>query len=138
MGRAFRELALLAALALLPALVSGVRELQWRAAPPPLREGEVTAATAQLWAEQVVWVDARPRSEFERRSIPGALPLTPDDWDAEVPKLLDAWEPEKAIVVFGRSANDDSATSVAHRLKEELQLESVWILQGGWEAWTQL
>jgi rhodanese-related sulfurtransferase len=134
--RAIREAALLAALAALPAIVSGAWQLKWQP-PVPLREGEVSVATAQLWGASVLWVDARAREKFERQRIPGAVLLNPEEWEQLVPRFLDAWEVEKAIVVYGEGPGDDAATSVAHRLKEELKLESVWILQGGWRAWPQ-
>lgn len=134
--RAFREAALLIALALLPAIVSGAVQLRWRKTEP-LQPGEVSVDTARMWGVHVLWVDARPRADFERKKIGGAVPLTPDEWDALVPKLLDQWDPEKAIVVYGVTSADDAALNVAHRLREELKLDNVWILQGGWQAWTR-
>lgn len=97
----------------------------------------MSVATARLWGEKVVWVDARSREKFARKRIPGAILLNPEEWEQLVPRFLDAWELEKAIVVYGDGSGDDAATTVAHRLKEELKLESVWILQGGWNAWQQ-
>jgi rhodanese-related sulfurtransferase len=135
MRRVFREVAILALLALLPALVSGAVQLQWRTVAAP-KEGEVSVALAKQWGAKVLWVDARSRAKFERKSIPGAVLLNADEWEALVAKFLDEWDPEKAIVVYGDGAGDN-ATEVAHRLKEELKLDGVWVLQGGWDAWTQ-
>ncbi len=135
MRRVFRESVFLALLALLPALVSGAVQLQWRSVAAP-KEGEVSVALAKQWGEKVLWVDARLRAKFERKSIPGALLLNGEEWEALVAKFLDEWDPEKAIVVYG-DGTGDNATEVANRLKEELKLEGVWILQGGWDAWTQ-
>ena len=135
MRRIFREVLLLAALALGPALVSGAVQLKWRTVPAP-KEGEVSVALARQWGEKVLWVDARARGKFERRAVPGAVPLNADEWEARVAKFLDEWDPDKAIVVYG-DGSGDNATEVAHRLKTELKLDGVWILQGGWDAWTQ-
>jgi len=136
MRRGLREVALLAVIAALPASVSAVVQLKWRP-PAPLAEGEVSAATARLWGEKVLWVDARARAKWERKKIGGAVLLNAEEWDASVPRFLDEWDPEKAIVVYGDGAQDDAAAGVAHRLKEELKLDGVWVLQGGWDAWQQ-
>ena len=135
MRRVFREVAIIAVLALLPALVSGAVQLKWRTVSPP-KEGEVSPALAKQWGEKVLWVDARSRAKFERKSIPGAVPLNVEEWEGLVAKFLDAWDPDKATVVYG-DGSGDNALQVAQRLKEELKLEGVWILQGGWDAWTQ-
>lgn len=135
MRRVFREVLLLAVLALGPALVSGAVQLKWRTVPAP-KEGEVSVALAKQWGEKVLWVDARARAKFERRAVPGAVPLNVDEWETRVAKFLDEWDPDQAIVVYG-DGSGDNATEVAHRLKAELKLDGVWILQGGWDAWTR-
>ena len=135
MRRIIREAAVLALLALLPALVSGAVQLKWRTVAAP-KEGEVSVALAKQWGAKVLWVDARTRAKFERKSIPEATLLNADEWEGLVAKFLDEWDPEKAIVVYGDGAGDN-ATEVANRLKEELKLDGVWVLQGGWDAWTQ-
>lgn len=135
MRRVLREALLLALIAAVPASVSAVFQLQWRPIKP-LREGEVSVATAKLWgAAKVLWVDARTRVKFERKKVPGAVLLNAEEWDGLVAKFLDEWEPDKAVVVYGDGAEDDAAIGIAHRLKEELKLDGVWILQGGWDAW---
>jgi rhodanese-related sulfurtransferase len=133
MRRLVRELGLLAGLALLPALVTGAVQLQWHRAPP-LHEGEVNVAQAKAWG--ALWVDARTRAKFERRHVPDALLLNVEEWDGLVAKFLDAWEPDKPIVVYG-DGSGDNAINTAQRLKEDLKLDRVWLLQGGWDAWTQ-
>ena len=135
MRRVFREVLLLALLALGPALVSGAVQLRWRTAPAP-REGEVSVALARQWGAKVLWVDARARAKFERKCIPGAVPLNVEAWEGNVAKFLDEWDPDKAVVVYG-DGSGDNATETAHRLKEELKLDGIWVLQGGWDEWTR-
>ena len=135
MRRIFREALRLALLALLPALVSGAVQLKWRTVSAP-KEGEVSVALAKQWGTKVLWVDARSHAKFERKSIPGAVPLNADEWEALVAKFLDEWDPDKAVVVYGDGTGDNAA-NVALRLKEELKLDGIWVLQGGWDAWTQ-
>ena len=136
-ARAFRQLAALLALALLPALVSGAIQLKWQK-PAPLGDGEVWLETARMWGEKVLWVDARPRAKFDRDHIPGAALLNEDEWVRLVGPFLDVWEPEKTIVVYCDGGSCDASHAVAKRIKEELGVDNtIWILKGGWDAWQQ-
>ena len=132
-ARAFREAALLALLAAIPAAVTGVQQLKTRQ-EAPLAEGEVRVAEAKGWGESAVWVDARSRAKYEVRHIPRAVLLNEEEWDALVPDFLDVWSPEKKIVVYGDRVGDAAAT-IALRLREDLKVENVSVLQGGFEAW---
>jgi rhodanese-related sulfurtransferase len=134
--RAFRQLATLLVIALVPALVSAAVRLKWQPPPAPLAADEVRYETAAAWGEKVVWVDARPRAKFEREHLPGAVLLNEDEWVRLVGPFLDAWTPEKTIVVYCDSGGCDASRAVARRIKEELGVESpVWVLQGGIDAW---
>ena len=136
-ARALRQLALLLALALPAAIVSGAIQLKWQAALA-LGENEVTLETARSWGDKIVWVDARPRAKFEREHIPGAVLLNDDEWVRLVGPFLDEWEPGKNIVVYCDGGGCDASHAVAKRIKEELQVESpVWVLHDGWDAWLQ-
>jgi len=131
--RAFRETLLLCLLALPPAAWTGWRELKWRP-QTPLAAGEVTISDAQAWGPNALWVDARPSAKFAKQHIPGAISLTAEEWDAQVAKFLDEWDPEKKVVVYGELGGD-SAPTVALRLREELKIPEVWILHDGFDAW---
>ncbi len=133
--QALRQLAALLALALAPALVSGA--IQLKRNPPPEGEPEVVLSMVQAWGDKVQWVDARPRTKFEQGHIPGAVLLNEDEWDQLVPAFLDAWEPEKNVVVYCDGGSCDASHAVAKRLREELKLEKVNVLKGGWSAWSQ-
>ena len=137
MARALRQLAMLMALALAPAVVSGAIRLRWQK-PEPLGESEVRLETARMWGEKVLWVDARPRTKFEHEHVPGAVLLNEDEWVRLVGPFLDAWEPGKTIVVYCDGGSCDASHAVARRIKTELQVEStIWVLHGGWDAWLQ-
>ena len=136
-ARALRQLAVLLALALAPAIVSGAIQLTWQKPAAP-GENEVTLATAQAWGGKIVWVDARPRAKFERAHIPGAVLLNEDEWVRLVGPFLDEWEPGKNIVVYCDGGGCAASHAVAKRIEEELQVERpVWVLHDGWEAWLQ-
>ena len=133
-ARTLRQLALVLALALVPALVSGAWQLQWRA-QEPLAPGEVRLATARLWGDKVQWVDARPRARYERTHIPGALLLNEDEWDKLVGSFLDAWDADKTLIVYCEGGSCEASQAVAERIRTELKIGGVYVLKGGWAAW---
>ena len=134
-ARTLRETGLLLLLAAIPATVTGFWQLKSKK-ESVLEPGEVHATEAKNWATDKVWVDARSRSKFERRKVPGAVLLNSEEWDELVPKFLDAWGPEKAIIVYG-DREGDAAASIAHRLREELKIGNVWVLHGGFDEWSR-
>lgn len=133
-ARALRQAGILFALALAPALVSGALQLKLRDAPP---QDEVTRATAEAWGGQVIWVDARAGAKFAAGHIPGALLLNEDEWDKLVPAFLDAWEPGRQVIVYCDGGSCDASHAVAQRLRDELKLENVHVLKGGWQEWSR-
>ena len=118
------------ALALVPALATGV----WHPRRPAWQSDEVTLAAASAW-QNVLWVDARPDADFARAHIPGAVSLNEDRWDELLPGLLDHWDTTRKIVVYCSSLSCQTSHDVARRLREEVNLPNVFVLQGGWEAW---
>lgn len=136
-ARALREAGFLVALAAVPATMMGVWQLKLNPArESALEPGEVRAAEAKAWAAEKVWVDTRSRAKFERKKIPGAVLLNSEEWESLVPQFLDAWAPDKAVIVYG-DRGSDSAAGVAHRLREELKIGNVWVLHGGFEEWSR-
>ena len=133
-ARTLRQLALVLALALVPALVSGAFQLQWRK-QEPLAPGEVRLATARMWGDQVQWVDARSRTKYERTHIPGALLLNEDEWEKLVGPFLDAWDADKTLIVYCDGGSCETSQAVAERIRTELKIGGVYVLQGGWAAW---
>lgn len=133
-ARTLRQALLLLALAALPALVSGAMQLQTHR-EEPLAPGEVRVATAQLWREHVQWVDARPQARFDAGHIPGAILLNEEQWETLLPKFLDAWDPDKTVIVYCDGGHCDASRAVAERLRGELQIQSTFVLKGGWPAW---
>jgi rhodanese-related sulfurtransferase len=134
-ARALRQLAGLLLLALVPAMVSGAIQFKWNGSPAT--GDEIPLSAVRALGKQVLWVDARPREKFEAEHVPGAVLLNDDEWDRLVPAFLDAWEPEKTVVVYCDSSSCDASHAVADRLRDELKLERVKVLKGGWDAWLQ-
>ncbi|RYD65245.1 MAG: hypothetical protein EOP84_32090 [Verrucomicrobiaceae bacterium] len=133
-ARAIRQLLILLAIALIPALVSAGIQLQWKA-DEPLAPGEVRADTVRMWGAQVLWVDARPRARYEAGHIENAVLLNLDEWEELVPKFLDQWDPEKAVVVYCDGGSCEASHEVAERLKSDFQIPVVYVLKGGYPAW---
>lgn len=133
-ARALRQLAAVLALALLPALVSGAIQLRWNS-EEPVADGEIKLETVKNWGDHVLWVDARSKTKFDEEHIPGALPLTEDEWNAQIAHFLDAWDPDIPVVVYCDGGTCELSKAVADRLRRELKIEKVFVLKGGWSAW---
>lgn len=134
-ARTLREAGLLFLLAAIPAAVMGVWQVK-TTKETALEPGEIRASEAKAWATEKVWVDARSRAKFERKKVPGAVLLNSEEWDELVPKFLDLWGPEKAVIVYGDHEGDAAAT-IAHRLREELKIGNVWVMAGGYDEWSR-
>jgi rhodanese-related sulfurtransferase len=133
-ARALREAGLLLLLAVIPAVVMAAREWS-NNKETALEPGEIRAAEAKQWAVEKVWVDARSRAKFDRKKVPGAVLLNSEEWDELVPKFLDAWSPDRAVIVYG-DREGDSAATIALRLREELKIGNVWVMHGGFDEWS--
>jgi rhodanese-related sulfurtransferase len=134
---AARQALLLAALALLPAIGQGwyLRDqVSWQR--PPTGD-EVTVAEARRWGNVVMWVDARPKEEFTAGHIPDALLLNTENWDNLLPQILNSWAPDRRLIVYCSKRTCGASREVARRLRDEVQLKNVFVLNGGWEAWQE-
>ena len=131
MRLALRQVIAILALALLPAIASGL----WHPRRPAWQSDEVTLAAASAWGQNVLWVDARSDADFARAHIPAAFSLNEDCWDQLLPDVLDHWDASQKIVVYCSSLSCQASHDVARRLRGELNLPNVFVLQGGWETW---
>jgi rhodanese-related sulfurtransferase len=130
------QAAALLLLALLPAAGESIffrNKISWRSAIPPSEM--VTLAQARALGDSTIWVDARPDEEFARDHVPGAILLNEDHWNELLPQFLATWSPEKKVIVYCSSLSCNASREVARRLRKEAQLQNVFVLEGGWEAW---
>jgi rhodanese-related sulfurtransferase len=133
---AVREGLLLVALATLPAIGEGFYfrdRVSWQS-PIPASE-LVTVDQAKAWGDGAVWVDARPDDEFAKDHVPGAFLLNEDRWNELLSQFLPNWSPGKKVVVYCSAESCNAARDVAKRLREDAQLQNVFVLRGGWEEW---
>ncbi len=82
-----------------------------------------------------MWVDARPDAQFAEQHIPSATLLNEDRWGELLPQMLNAWTPDKRVVVYCSSQSCAASHEVARRLREDAGLPNVYVLHGGWETW---
>jgi rhodanese-related sulfurtransferase len=131
-----RPALLLLALAIVPAIAEGIyhrEKISWRSRIPASEI--VDLDLVRSWGGNVIWVDARPDNEYEQDHIPGALPVNEDRWNELLPPFLAQWSPEKKVVVYCSTKSCNLAGDVARRLRDEAQLQNVFVLEGGWEEW---
>lgn len=137
MSRLVRQVFALLGVALLPAAGQALymrERVSWR--HPPAAD-EATVDQARGLGRMIMWIDARPEEDFAAAHIPGALPLSVESWDKELPEVLNQWTPERKVVVYCSKQSCDASREVARRLKDEAGLKDVVVLQGGWEAWRE-
>ena len=136
---AAREALVIAALACLPAIGQGfyLRNKVSRESPIPASE-LVTVEQARAWGDGAIWVDARPDDEFAGAHVPGAFSVNEDRWNELLPQFLPNWSPGKKVVVYCSVQSCNAARDVAKRLRDEAQLQDVFVLKGGWEEWKKV
>ena len=133
-----RQVLLLVALAFLPGIGQAVYfrdKVSWQS--PVAASDSVTVEQAHAWGGEVLWVDARPDEEFARDHVPDAVPLNEDRWNELLPGFLTVWSraPGKKVVVYCSSQSCNLSRDVARRLRQEAQIQNVFVLKGGWEEW---
>jgi len=137
-GRALRQSSVLLVAALVPALLAAVlqpRRPAWSRAQA--EAPEVSWPEVAGWSGPVLYVDARPPEAFARRHIPGALSLPESQWEALLPGVIRTWQPGCRVVVYCDNQACGASQSVAVRLRRELGIDQVFVLQGGWNAWRE-
>lgn len=96
---------------------------------------ELTLAEARGHRGPLLWIDARSADEYARGHLPEAVPLNLAEWDRQIGPLLARWQPGARVVIYCDDRACGTSRRVATRLREEYQLDDVWILHGGWAAW---
>lgn len=107
-----------------------------RAAP-----GEITLtdALALEKTKGVLWLDARPRAEFEKGHIPGAHLLNLYEWDDLMFPFMQVLEEKGAshtLVIYCDAQKCAASRELRDRLNElPLGELDIRVLHGGWPAW---
>jgi rhodanese-related sulfurtransferase len=108
----------------------------WYLSAEPLSADEVTYQMVQeKWQGHVLWIDARPRDQYDQAHAPGALLLNEQEADAlmfeHFEKLQDNTKP--VVVYCGQNACQASR-KMAEYLKERIPIAEIYVLRGGWDA----
>lgn len=122
--------------AAIPAVLTG-GHTHLSPAPPEFQENgtrtERVSIAQAMALDHVLWLDARPRKDFDSGHIPGAMPLSEDAWETDLVDVLMAWNPGDTIVIYCSTTACGTSTEVARRLVAETNLHPVLILHGGWQ-----
>jgi len=81
-----------------------------------------------------VFLDARPRSDYEEGHIEGALSLPEFHFDDVYPQLSELLTPQTHIIVYCQGRDCDESIIVAERLVE-MGHRRVDVFLGGWPEW---
>lgn len=102
----------------------------------PLTLNEVTLEHIETeWNGDVIWVDARSRSEYEKEHQPGAMLLNEEEWTALLEENIEVFfDADKPIVVYCGAQACEASRKVAERLRQNTPLENVFFLRGGWKV----
>lgn len=136
MKRRLVEILALLSLAFVPAIGHALHhrnKVSWQS--PVAASDEIDVAAARRLGGNAIWLDARPEDEFAAEHVPGALSLNEEHWNELLPAVLQAWAPDKQLIVYCSSKECGASREVARRLKSNAGLGNVRVLSGGWEAW---
>ena len=103
----------------------------------PVRDDEVTLGQIQeRWQGDVLWIDARPREQYEQEHIAGALLLNEQGFDEQLLGMLEALQTNtKPVIVYCSGQRCDASRKVRAKLLELVAMDNCYVLKGGWAAW---
>jgi len=89
------------------------------------------------WQGRVLWVDARPRGDWQRNGMAGAAL-----WNLDTDENMQTFEAEVMlrmqdglrVVVYCNNENCGTSRQVAERIKALQSGNEVFVLYGGWRA----
>ncbi|WOO43252.1 rhodanese-like domain-containing protein [Rubellicoccus peritrichatus] len=100
-----------------------------------LEEDEVNLSMVEAWPEQPLWIDARSTEAFEADHISGAVNLNLDHFEDQMIAFLDVWQPNQQIVIYCDSRQCGASKEVAQRLRDDMGIDNIYVLKGGWQEW---
>ncbi len=103
----------------------------------PLRDDEVSMKVIhEKFGDDVLWIDARPKDQFDAAHVPGALLLNEQGFDEQLLTLLEALQTNaKPVVVYCSGQKCEASRKVMERLKGMGFVREAWVLKGGFGAW---
>lgn len=141
MKTVIREVVLVMALALLASgvtwLIVGSPNRSVPCVPEDLDEGWICLDDLEAGGERILWVDARPRVEWQRNGLMGSILLTDhnaEDWDDLVAEAAEQLFGAPRVVIYCNDVGCGSSQAVAEKLRELQLADRIEVLYGGWKA----
>lgn len=102
----------------------------------PVAEDEVTLQDIEeRWQNEVLWIDARLRSEYETAHVPGALLLNEQEADSLLFEYFERLQDNaKPIVVYCGGEACQASRKMRQYLLERLPGAEIYVLKGGWKT----
>jgi len=87
--------------------------------------------------EQLLWIDARTAADFASGHVEGAHLLNDENWSEQIWNLRDQFSflDGRTVVVYCDGAACKRSAAIGQRLRGELGIEPVWVLDGDWRDW---
>lgn len=103
----------------------------------PLRDDEVSIKVVhEKFGGDVLWIDARPKDQYDAAHVPGALLLNEQGFDEQLLTLLETLQTNaKPVVVYCSGQKCEASRKVMERLKGMGFVREAWVLKGGFGAW---
>lgn len=101
--------------------------------PPTLPVGRALDA---LMGGETLFVDARPDTFYAQGHILNALSLPVKSTSASITNSIPMPHPYRLIIVYCDDEHCDAADAMARKL-DRLGYDKLFVLEGGWRAWTQ-
>lgn len=98
-----------------------------------VNEGEVEISKLPP-SDQIIWIDARSRKDYEAGHIKGALLINEDCYYVQIGALVQIYNKSLTPIVYCSMEACDSSKNIAILLKKEVGADNILVLHGGWEA----
>lgn len=107
----------------------------WYVADERLADDEVTLTLVrEKWNGDVLWIDARPRTDYEAGHVPGAVLLNEQEADTLMFDLFEKLQDNtKPIVVYCSGEACQASRKIRQYLKERVGAQEIYVLRGGWK-----
>ena len=103
----------------------------------PLKQDEVgLQEIAERWKNEVLWLDARPREQFEQEHIPEAHLLNEQEFDGLLLELLETLQTTtRPVIIYCGGQKCEASRHVREKLLTMVPVENCFVLKGGFPAW---
>lgn len=103
----------------------------------PLKADQVGLKEIQeRWKGDVIWLDARPRDQFDKDHIPEARLLNEQEFDTQLLDLLETLQTAtKPVIIYCSGQKCEASRHVREKLLSMVPIDDCYILKGGYPAW---